>query len=47
MAPFTLLNDKPAGSVGEIDQDTTAPPPVVGVLVVIATPFVKVIELVL
>ena len=47
IAPFEESNDKPAGKVGEIDHETTAPPPVVGVMDVIATPLVRVSELVL
>ena len=45
--PFEESNDKPAGRVGEMDHETTAPPPVVGVMDVIATPFVRIEELVL
>ena len=47
IAPFDVLNVKPEGSAGEIDHETTAPPPVVGVMDVIATPFVRIEELVL
>ena len=45
ISPDKLSNDKPAGSVGEIDQDVTGPPDDVGDAVVIATPLVRVIEL--
>jgi len=40
-----VSNVKPAGNVGEIDQEVGFPPPAVGVTVVIATPFVKTEEL--
>ena len=40
-----MLKDSPDGNVGEIDHETTAPPLAVGVVVVIAVPFVKVNEL--
>ena len=30
MAPVELENRRPAGSVGEIDQETTVPPPALG-----------------
>ena len=43
--PFVVENERPAGSVGEIDQEVTAPPLAVGVAVVIAVPFVSVNEL--
>ena len=39
------MNERPDGSDGETDHDVAVPPDVVGVLVVIATPLVKVIEL--
>ena len=45
MAPFEVLKDSPDGNVGEIDHETTAPPLAVGVVVVIAVPFVRVNEL--
>ncbi len=45
IVPFAVLNDKPAGSVGETDQDAIVPPLAVGVTVAIAVPFVKVNEL--
>ena len=44
ISPFEVSNDIPAGSVGEIAQVTTVPPPEVGEAVVIAVPFVKVYE---
>ena len=47
ISPSEVSNVRPAGSVGVIDQVTTAPPPVVGAIAVIETPLVKVIELVL
>ena len=45
IAPVVVLKDNPVGSDGEIDQDVAVPPLAVGVTVVIATSFVKVIEL--
>ena len=45
IAPDEVSNVKPAGNVGEIDQEVAAPPLAVGVTVVIATPFVKTEEL--
>ena len=42
MAPVELENSRPAGSVGEIDQETTVPPPALGVTVVMAVPLVSV-----
>ena len=42
MAPVELENRRPAGSVGEIDQETTVPPPALGVTVVMAVPLVRV-----
>ena len=42
IAPVDVSNVKPAGTDGEIDHDTTAPPVDVGVAVVIAESFVKV-----
>ena len=36
--------DNPAGSEGETDQDVMVPPLAVGVVVVIAVPFVRVNE---
>ena len=40
--PVDVSNDKPAGSVDEIDHVSTAPPLADGVTAVIAVPFVKV-----
>ena len=40
-----MFRDKPAGSVGETDQDAIGPPLAVGVTLVIAVPFVNVNEL--
>ena len=45
ISPVVVLNDKPVGSDGAIDQETTAPPLAVGVVLVIAESFVKVNEL--
>lgn len=45
--PSVVEKTRPAGSVGEIDHEETAPPLEVGVTAVIATPFVRVNELVL
>ena len=45
MAPSDEANERPAGSEGETDQDVTVPPVVVGVVVVMAVPLVKVNEL--
>ena len=42
ISPVDVLNDNPAGKLGEIAQDITAPPLDVGVLGVIAVPFVNV-----
>ena len=44
MAPVEESRDKPAGSVGETDQEVMVPPLVVGVNVVMAVPFSKVRE---
>ena len=44
-APVELSKERPAGSVGVIDQEVTAPPLEVGVTDVMATPFVRVHEL--
>lgn len=41
IAPVEASNDRPAGNEGETDQVTTAPPPTVGVDVVMATPLVS------
>ena len=45
--PSVCEKVRPAGSVGEIVHEETAPPLEVGVTAVIATPFVRVNELVL
>ena len=45
MAPVEVLNDKPDGSDEEMDHDVAVPPVDVGVMVVMATPFVNVDEL--
>ena len=45
IAPVELSIDNPEGRVGETDQEVTVPPLDVGVIVVIATPLVKVIVL--
>ena len=42
MAPVDESSDRPAGSEGETDHETTAPPLEDGVTVVMATPLVKV-----
>ena len=44
MAPVEVSSDKPAGSDGDTEYDTTAPPVEVTVSVVIAVPFVNVSE---
>ena len=44
IVPVERSKDRPAGSVGEIDQDVAVPPFAVGVTVVIATPLVSVNE---
>ena len=44
MVPSDVSKDKPAGRVGEIDQEDTVPPLAVGVTDVIATSLVKVNE---
>ena len=41
-APVDESKERPAGREGETDQVTTAPPPTVGVDVVMATPLVSV-----
>ena len=40
--PVDVLNVKPAGTAGEIDQETTAPPVDVGVAFVMVESFVNV-----
>ena len=44
MAPVVVSNDKPAGSDGETEYDTTLPPVEVTVSVVMAVPFSRVSE---
>ena len=44
-APVEVSKERPAGSVGLIDQAVTAPPLEVGVTDVMTTPFVRVHEL--
>ena len=44
IAPVEESRDKPAGSVGETEYVTTAPPVDVGVSVVIVVPFSRVSE---
>ena len=43
--PVVVLKERPAGSVGVMDHEETAPPLAVGVTVVIETPLAKVSEL--
>ena len=45
IAPVDESKDKPAGSEGETDHEVMVPPLTVGVVVVIAVPFVSVNEL--
>ena len=45
MAPVVASSDKPAGREGDTDQEVTGPPLVVGVVVVMAVPLVRVKEL--
>ena len=45
IVPVEESKDRPAGSVGETDQETTVPPPEVGVAAVIAESLVSVNEL--
>ena len=45
ISPFEVEKVSPAGRVGEIDHDVTAPPLEIGVTDVIATPLVSVNEL--
>tara|TARA_B100000900_G_scaffold357339_2_gene327566 strand:- start:1463 stop:1624 length:162 start_codon:yes stop_codon:yes gene_type:complete len=45
IAPVAVENERPAGSVGEIDHEATGPPLAVGVTVDMETPFAKVKEL--
>ena len=44
MAPVVVSSDKPAGSDGETEYDTTLPPVEVTVSVVMAVPFSRVSE---
>jgi len=44
MAPVVVSRDKPAGSDGETEYDTTLPPVEVTVSVVMAVPFSRVSE---
>ena len=44
MAPVEVSSDKPAGSDGDTEYETTVPPVEVTVSVVIAVPFVSVSE---
>ena len=44
MAPVDVSRDKPAGSSGETDHDTTVPPVEVGVTVVMGESFASVNE---
>ena len=44
MAPVVVSNDRPAGSDGETEYDTTLPPVEVTVSVVMAVPLVRVSE---
>ena len=42
IAPVDVEKERPAGSVGEIDQEVTVPPLEVGVAVVMVVPLVSV-----
>ena len=44
MAPVEVSSDKPAGSEGDTEYETTVPPVEVTVSVVMAVPLVKVSE---
>ena len=44
MAPVEESSERPAGSVGEIDQEVMVPPLTVGVTVVMAVPLVRLKE---
>ena len=46
MLPVEVSSDKPAGSDGETEYETTVPPVEVTVAVVIAVPFVSMYEVV-
>ena len=41
IAPVDVEKERPAGSVGEIDQEVTVPPLEVGVAVVMAVPLLR------
>lgn len=41
IAPVDIEKERPAGSVGEIDQEVTVPPLEVGVAVVMAVPLLR------
>ena len=45
MAPVDVSRERPVGRDGETDHDVAVPPDEVGVVVVMATPLVKVSEL--
>ena len=45
ISPVEVEKERPAGRVGEIDQEVTSPPLALGVAVVIAVPLVSVNEL--
>ena len=45
ISPVEVSKDRPAGSDGKTAQETTVPPPEVGVVAVISVPLVKVNEL--
>ena len=44
IAPVEESSERPAGNVGETDQEVMAPPLTVGVTVVMAVPLVRVTE---
>ena len=45
MAPVEVSNERPVGRVAEIDHETTTPPLLPGVTVLMAEPLVRVSEL--
>jgi hypothetical protein len=45
MAPVEVENERPVGKEGETDQEVAVPAVEIGVMVVMATPLVKVDEL--
>ena len=45
MAPVEVSRERPDGSDGETDQEVAVPPVEIGVMVVMATPLVRVDEL--